>query len=291
MTRFMAIAAALLLPALACAGPAQSGPQPGPHAGDTYQIAIDTESVQSTSDGSSSGSSSDRDAVMERVIAVRDTGLELEFDLPASATADDRARSWQFPARVFKPVHGPMTLLNRPELEARLDRWLKDANWPRTVCGHWIFTWNAFRIECDPLSVIKTIEGFDLGHDSLQDGTPWLDPLARGPAPLRVEPDGRTFIAHLVVDPDVVRRGEAETDVATGEILGKPVTLDAARRARAAEDVSGTITVTLEADSTGQARRRTRVVKLQTKKPGGRLETNTVTETVERRPLVSQYDS
>ena len=104
------------------------------------------------------------------MIAARDTGIELEYDLSRDAKAEDRARIWQFPARVFKPSNGPMQLLNASELEARLEVWLKAAGWDRSVCGRWIFTWNAFRIDCDPQSIIKAIEAIDLWSFDLRVG-------------------------------------------------------------------------------------------------------------------------
>jgi hypothetical protein len=89
----------------------------------------------------------------------------------------------------------------------------------------------------------------------------------------------------MEVDPDAVRRARAESDVAVGEIMRKPVTLDAALRARANESVSGTISVTFDTDAGGHIRRRTKVTKVETKGPDGRSESQTATETVERRPV------
>jgi hypothetical protein len=47
--------------------------------------------------------------------------------------------------------------------------------------------------------------------------------------------------------------------------------------------ISGTITISLDTDSAGMVRRRTRIVKIEIKGPGQRLETQTMTETLERR--------
>jgi hypothetical protein len=71
--------------------------------------------------------------------------------------------------------------------------------------------------------------------------------------------------------------------------MKKPVSLDAALLERAREIVSGTISVTLETDPAGNVRRRTKVTKLDIKGPDGRSETQTVTETLERR-LISRPD-
>lgn len=278
---FISIIAALLLPAIAARAGASP---PAPHVGDTYEITMTKESSQEGSNGSS-GSSHDKDTIIERVVGLRADGLELEYDLPDNTGADERASNWQFPARVFKPFRGPARLLNGPELEARVNRWLKAAGWPRTVCGHWIFTWNAFRIECDPQSVIKTVEAFDLRSADIREGTPYQESDARAPAPLARKasgPDGAIFTVEMAVAPDAVRRARAETDVVAGEIMHKPVTLDAALRERAKETVSGTISVAFETDSAGNVHRRTKVTKLNIKEQNGTSETETVTETLER---------
>lgn len=281
----MAVIAALLLPALD--GRAES-PKSVPKIGEEHEITKSYQTSQKTSDGSS-GNSRGRDTILERVIGVREDGLELEYDLPKDATAEERARNWQFPVRVLKPSSGPMQLLNRGELEARVEEWLKIAGWTRAVCGRWIFTWNAFRIECDPQSVIKTIEAFDLKSTDLRERAPYQEIEARGPGMLARKaagPNGATFAVVMEIDPDAVRRARAESDVAVGEIMQEPVTLEAALRERAKESVSGTISVTFYTDSAGNVRRRTKVTELDIKRPDGQSESQTVTETVERR-LVS----
>lgn len=283
MKRLTILAAGLLLPVAAVrAEPSQRTPQ----VGDTYEIMMNRESSRESSDGFSKSSTHDTDVIVERVVGVRTDGLELEYDLPASATPEQRASDWHFPVRVFKPTGGSYQLLNRPELETRLDAWLKQAQMTREACGHWIFTWNAFRIECDPDAVIGTLEAFDLTSTDAHPGAAYQAHGARGFAPLArksVGPDGSIYEAVLEVDPDAVRSENAQSDVVVGEIMNKPVTLEAALRARAEESVSGTITVTLEADPDGTVRKRTSVTRLETSEPGGPMETATITQTVERR--------
>src|SRR5882757_5334402 len=193
---FMGMVAALLLPAINARAGSLS---PAPHVGDTYEITLAKDSAQQGSNGSS-GSSHDKDTIIERVIGLRAEGLELQYDLPNAATPDDRARTWQFPARIFKPFGGPAQLLNGPELEARVDGWLKAAGWPRTVCGHWIFTWNAIHIECDPQSVIKMVQSFDLRSADLREGAPYQETDAHGSGKLArtaAGPDGAIFIVEM----------------------------------------------------------------------------------------------
>lgn len=263
---------------------AEAGPQQ-PRVGDTYEITRIQETESHGTDGSSA-TTYDKDRLVERVVAVRAEGLELEYDLPAGTRKEERALQWQLPARVLRPPQGPLRLLDRAAAEARVDAWLKATELPRKACGHWYFAWNAFQVECDPQSVIAIVQAFDPPVPDLREGALYRDPEAGAPAPLKrrsLGPSGATFVTQLPVDAEVVRRGRASVDVATGEISGKPVTLEAALRERAKDSVSGTISVTLEADAAGNVRRRIRVVKTVIRTPGGATETQTVTQTLERR--------
>jgi hypothetical protein len=268
---------------LAICAAAEASPL-APKVGDTYEITLTKDSSQKGT--GSSGSSHDKDTIIERVTGLRPDGLELEYDLPKTAKAGERASNWQLPARVFKPLNGPPQLLNGPELEARVESWLKASGLSRTDCGRTIFTWNAFRIECDPQAVIKTVESFDLRSANLREGAPYEDAAALGPGKLvkkAVGPDDVTFTTEMSVDPDAVRRARAETDVTVGEIMHRSVTLEAALSRHAKDTVSGTISVVLEADSAGNVHRRTKVTTLDIKGPDSQPETDTTTETLERR--------
>lgn len=260
---------------------------PAMAAGQEYEILHSYETSDQESDGSS-GSSSGHTTIAERVLAVRDGGVELEYDFPKGTKAEERGPEWRLPARVFKPANGPPQLLNRAELEARADQWLKKAKWPRSKCGSWYFTWNAFRVECDPQSIIKTIDEYDLGPP-LRNGAPFQMAGARGPGTVlrkTVGPDGGGFYVLLEVDPDAVRRASAESDVVVGELMQKPVTLEAALRERSKETISGTIAITFDTDAAGKPWRQIRVTKLETKRPDGVTETKRSTATLEKR-LVS----
>ncbi|MFX8852510.1 hypothetical protein ABTM75_19425, partial [Acinetobacter baumannii] len=78
------------------------------------------------------------------------------------------------------------------------------------------------------------------------------------------------------------------SDVILGEIVRKPVSLEAALGERAKESVSGTISIQFETDAVGNVRRRTKVTKLIITGPDGQSETETVTETLERQ-LISTH--
>lgn len=284
--RLTGLLIALLLPPMAGhAEPAQHAV----HVGDTYEITKTRNSSSQGSDGSS-GSSHDQDTLFERIEAVRPDGLEVVFDLPQQATNEQRQQTWQFPARLLEQHDGQLRLLNAPELEKRVDAWLKWGKMTREACGHWIFTWNAFKIECDPQSVIETVQEFDPRLPELRAGALYRDAHALLPTPLAMKassPRGSTFTAMMAIDPKAVQRDRADADVIIGEITRKPVSRDAALAERAKEAVSGTIEVTIDADAAGNLRRLTKVTKLQTKKTDGTVQTETVTETIERRLLSS----
>lgn len=277
-----AIAAALLLPALA----AHAQPMaPAYQAGQVFEITRDNERSQATAQGST-GSSRDRDTIVERVISADPTGLTVEYDLPPQVSAEDRARQWIFPVRILRPAQGPLQLLDRPELEARVAAWLRAAGLKPAACGQWYFTWNAFQVDCDPQSAIRTVEGFDPDLGELRDGAPYQDPKAIGPVPLKrtsASPAGAVFTVEAAIDPDVVRRDHAQADFVVAQIMRKPLTLEAALSARSADSVSGTISTTFETDPAGRVRRRTRVTRLTLKGADGQVETDIETETLERR--------
>lgn len=178
-------------------------------------------------------------------------------------------------------------------LETRLQSWLDSAKWDRAVCGRWIFTWNAFRIDCDPQSVLKLIGRFDFGSPELRNGAAYQDSEALSPGILSrsaTNGSGATFVVLMKADPVAVRRARGEADVATGEIMRKPVSLQDALRERAKEEIVGTISVAFDADTAGQVRKRTKVIKLKIKRTDGVLERRETTESIERR-LISTSSS
>lgn len=271
---------------------AASSPKPG----DTYKITKNTKS--SFKSPSSSGGSQDRDTLIERVIALYGDGIEFEYDLPETTSDKERERQWQFPVRVFRPFSSSPMLLNTPELEARLETWLKTFKIPRSACGHTFFSLDVFRIECDPQSAIKTIESFDLGVVHLREGASYEDAAALEAGKLVKKsdgPDNLTFAAELSIDSGMALRARAEADVTLGEMMNKPVTLDEALSKRAKETVTGTISVVFDAAPDGKAYRRTKVTHVDIKGADGETETRTTTEIIERElisaPAAANTDS
>jgi hypothetical protein len=284
MLPLLAVVAAIILPAHPAG--AQTPPDQ-PRSGEVHEIRRVVDST-STSTGmmGSSGSSHDADALVERVIAVRDGGVELEYDLPDGASADERASDWKFPVRVLRPPHGPLQLLNAAELERRVDRWLTAGEMTRQACGHWIFTWNAFQIECDPQSAIPMLERFLLWPDELRDGASWQQEGSRAPVVLRQQrrpSGGAIFVARMEVDPEAARRERVRSDIVVAEIMHQGLTPEAALQAHAADGITGTIVSTFELDAAHHLQRRTTVTELEVRGADGRGEHRTITETVERR--------
>jgi hypothetical protein len=256
--------------------------------GETYEINQSYKMSEETSDGSS-GSSSGSDTIREHILIERDGGFEIEYDLPPKSTANDRADNWQLPARVLKIPGRPMQLLNADQLERRLGDWLKAAKWDRSVCGRWIFTWNAFRIDCDPHSVIERLDIMNLDAQDLHEGAAYEDPQAIGPAYLARDvsaSSGTTFRATASVDPEKIHRQRGMNDVAVGEISQKPVSLESALHARSGEQVSGSISVVWEIDDTGAARKRTKTTIVEIRRPDGITEKRRATDIVERRLIL-----
>lgn len=254
-----------------------------------------THSTASTDSDGSSSSSNGTDVLLERVIDVTPEGLILEYDLATEeGLLHGRQDQWQYPFRVLKPVDGPMRLLNADELEARIGPWLEHSKIPRSACGQPIFTWDAFRIECDPQSVMEGISSFDTRPAELREGAPFQEPGASGSAPLQKGsegPGGTTYVVRLPVDADWVRREKAEADVVVGEISRDPVTLEEALRARSGEEISGTISIIFDVDPQGGVRRRTKTTELKTRDVDGAVEDGTATETLVRRRLGSEAES
>lgn len=279
----LAIVAGVTLQSAACAQSAAFTDLPGDH------YVIRQESRTENSSDSSSGSSRDVWTLEERVLATRDGGVELEFDLPADTPKEGRVRAWQYPARLFMPPGRAPEILNAPEMVARIGVWLgKDAD---KMCGRWIFTWTSQKIECDPQSVPEALETFQRPRDARAGGD-HRETGARGSTRWKSEANasgGQTLTADFEIDPEIVRTTRAETDMALAEMMGKPaIARDVAMEAHASDRISGSISVRLEIDPAGRATRRTRVSQLEITGADGKTERTTTTETTEWK-LVSRF--
>lgn len=253
--------------------------------GQAFQIVIDREmEAHGNRNESGRSSSTDRESYVERITGMSPNGVVLEYDLPANASSEARISNWQFPFRVIKAADGTLSLLNVRELEGRIDRWLKVAGLQRAACGRQFFVaWNSFRIECDPQSTIRWLATLTLPN-SPEAGSSFTDIDSKSPATLRQASSNR-LIARLAVDPSTILHQRAEIDVRVAALMHKPLTLQAALKAHDGETVTGTVTVTFEMDTSGQVLRRARVRMVQVAWANGRIDTETITETLSRNPI------
>jgi hypothetical protein len=269
-------------------GPSSTAPQP--RTGDRFTLARRFETKEEKQ-GESSGSSMDRDVLIERVVEVRGDGLVIDYDLPEGAKAEERARQWEFPARIFEPNVGPPRLLDPAGMSRRVDAWLKRSKLKRSACGRWGFTWTAFKVECDPQSVLKIITVFRLSRGTVHAGDRYQDAHAIAPTVLTqtsTDQDGTLYTAQMELNPDLVRQERAESEVVVGEILQEPITLKQALKNQADMAITGTITTLFETDPNGVVVRRTTLTKMKIKDAHGAIETLNSTEVLERTRAVAK---
>ncbi len=223
-----------------------------------------------------------------RVVSIDTDGTVFELDHPGSTSKQDRQSDWTLPARIVRPPDGRPRLLNAEELDARLDDWLARANWTRDQCGRWIFTWSAFKIECDPATVLAAFD--EWFPPSPAAGEPYSHPLASIPVPLAAASTTATnhnLAAELVVDPARVRAARLEQDAVVREITG-PNPAGFPDRKRDDDAISGTITVAFDIAPDGSRWQRTIVTRIETKNQDGVVETEMERTALTRRRIGSQ---
>lgn len=255
--------------------------------GTVYEIRR-IEETKSDDGHGSSGTSYDRSIVIERVLGVDADGLTLEYDLPARADQAARDRQWTFPLRVLRPASGPTRLLDRQRLEARIASWLKRWKVSRAGCGHYGFTWNAFKIECDPDSALDVARAYDLRADPLDEGGRFRHPNGLGDAPFqRSDRDqgGAVLTAELPINPAAMLEQEAEVQRIVAEIFDKPIEIEAAWQALRATQVTGTIAVRIEVDRAGGVTSKTVTQRTAYRAANGKIDNRLTTTTWQRRKI------
>jgi hypothetical protein len=250
------------------------------HSAEPYLLV----STLHTDDGEG-GTSFDRDAILVTPIPGETDGSTAIYDLPPTSSEAERSSNWHLPAIIRVQPDGSRTLVNETELAAKVDPWLERGGYTRETCGHWIFTWSAFKIDCDPLSVLAIAEEFDLGPIDLQVGRPVTikGATASGKVKLaRSSATTKTYIVNYTLNPDFIRRTRAESDVVVGQILKKPVTLEEALAGQGRQSISGEISDQFETDQTGRIIRRTTTTTIVTVGEDGKGRTSTSVRTLER---------
>lgn len=257
-------------------------------AGDVFEILLNYE-TSSEENGGGSSSSSGHTTILERVLRVKKNGVELEYEEPLEKDGKDKRSSWQLPAHIFRPFDGEPTLLNIEELEARVDPWLKKTKMPREACGLWYFTWNAFKVECDPASALGIVKQYDLWPANLSEGQFYYDADALSLMPLHLresDETGSTYTVELAINPERVKQASAESAVVVAQIMGETKSLEDALKEQTDHKISGTISVVIETNSSGLIVKRTKMTTMRVEKPDGKVE-ETVNSVVVERKLVA----
>lgn len=230
-----------------------------PAAAQEYVLALEYQTSTEGGQYDSSGSSSGRQAIAERVIAATPEGVEAEYTLPFDPEEIRGNERWMFPARIRIAADGGKTLLNPDELAARNAAWLAEAKWPREVCSRWLFTWTAVQIRCDPEAAVEAVESYGMRPGRIAEGVPFALKGALGPVVLTRagEADGRIILTGSgPVDVAFLRESAAQTALVVAEITGKTLTLAEAQAQAAAITASGTVSVTFEVDAAGMVWKR-----------------------------------
>ena len=235
--------------------------------------------TRSKGDNGSSSSSNGRYMYTERILQETGDCTTKRFDI---AGEDRPLAEWQWPVEVERCSDGIIRLLNTAEMEARRDAFHAEAGIEKAACGSYYFTWNVFKIECDPEAILETIETIDLEGLELIDGSEYQ----HGTSSMRLSRDelsdpGSPLGASIEVDADEVRRAEAKTIVIFGELQGEPVDEEEAMQRVQAIEVTGTTRITFVFAEPGEITR-TVVTEAEVSDPAEGLE-NRYSKTVTKR--------
>ena len=209
--------------------------------------------MRSNSDDGS-GSSRGYTRYVERRLSADNGAPIFEYDVEVTEAAPRHPSDWHFPVRVtLEPGSHALKLVNRTAMEARRDAWLDGAGLSADECGRSYFTWNVFKVECDPEAVLPVIADLRGEVLPLEDGAIAIDDLAAAPVPVRRETltEGTRYTANFALDEAAARRQLADKKRIVAEISGKTMTGEEALAAAARHDFSGTITVEVLTDASG----------------------------------------
>lgn len=258
-----------------------------PEVGSETMITLKRETVSKLSSGS--GRSNTRNALIEVVLAKSDAEVELEYRLPPGSEGRADPVEWMFPVQVRKTLNGEVEILNQTELSLRRDEWLDAAPQFRRVCGQSIFTWTAIQIYCETSDVLGILAPFDLWIWTLAPGLTWEESGTIASQPLKLvgsETDVRRYEVNLDLDPEALRRSDAEGKVSVATMTGKPVpTLEEALGELSTTSYMGTLVLGFQTDVFGAVLERTWVRETTKFDPSGQSSSRVSTTTVRRAPL------
>ena len=197
---------------------------------DQYEISVRYE-TRSEGNGSS-GSSSGSNLYSEVAYPTQGACRTRRFDGIDDPERKRPLADWQLPVEVRECDDQPPVIVNQKEMLARLDAFLAAAKVSREACGKHYFTWNVFKIECDPETVLDTVAGINLGGIPLHDGADYEVPrtgIRVTLALVETTPDGRhTFTSSGAIDPAFLRQEAANTIMVVTEIMCEAVTREQA---------------------------------------------------------------
>ena len=241
-----------------------------------------------SSGGNSSGSSSGHNTLTERIINVSSKEIVVEYEsIPSPKRYVDEQPNlidWEFPATISLLASGEFILQNTEEIAARNAEWRQAAGFPDDACGLWYFTWNAFKVECNPDTVIQSLEAFVLFNDYMDENRKIEEPGTLEPSILTlVASSPLTFQAKFDLDPEIIREERAQQDVIVAQMMQREtVTLEDALQERNSEQISGTLTTVWELDDLGRVVKRTRNSIVTIELESGERETLTQKKTTTR---------
>lgn len=237
---------------LALAGMAGGMPAFAREPAQTEHYTITTRYSTVFEGGDSSGSSRGGNAYREEVRTDAEGCRIRIFDIDDADGPKRPLAAWQMPIVLRECPGAAVVIANRDEMLARRDAFLAAMNVTAEVCGSHYFTWNVFRIECDPDESLARLADFDLVSVRLEDGAEYALPGTGTSVTLRRQADGLpgqlVFAGCAVVDPDYMRENAAETIRVVAEVSGEKVTKDEAIAQIAGHQFSGKRTITFVAE-------------------------------------------
>lgn len=238
--------------------------------------------TQSTTNGGG-GSSNGSNAVNIQRVVHADGSVHTTYAAPRENDAEPESEQtiWYWPFTVVERTDGTRSLLDRPLINKRIDRFLQQAGWTRKDCGKWGFSWTAYQVECDPDFLLKLAESYRLPDKSLQTGA-ILNLGEEYPAIELICAETWAGIVTCTgtapLDPERVRTSRAETAVAVASIRGEALTYDDAILAEQTTVIDGTFAAQVLVDNEGQTIARETVVQLLTLNASGEIEYQTSCE-------------